>query len=183
MEITILRSRRKTLALQVGPDGRILARAPLQMPESEIIRFAESKRPWLEKTQARVTAEERQAEAAGMFTPDELDRAARQTARLLTERLAYYAPLLGVTYRKVSVRKQHSRWGSCNTRGDLSFNSLLALVPREVLDYVVVHELCHRKHMDHSPAFWQAVKNAFPDYENARRWLNTDGLVLLRRLP
>lgn len=183
MEITILRSRRKTLALQVGPDGRILARAPLQIPESDIIRFAESKRPWLEKTQARVNAERQQAEATGVFTLDELDRAARQTARLLAERLAYYAPLLGVAYRKVAVRKQRSRWGSCNAHGDLSFNCLLALAPREVLDYVVVHELCHRKHMDHSPAFWREVKNAFPDYEDARRWLNTDGLVLLRRLP
>lgn len=183
MEITIIRSRRKTLALQIAADGRVIARAPMRMPEAEIRRFCEEKRQWIESKRQQVLGERRQADEQGIFTAEELQRLTARTRSLVTQRAAYYAPLLGVTYARISVRRQHSRWGSCGTNGNLSFHCLLALMPSEVADYIVVHELCHRKQMNHSPAFWREVARILPNYGAARQWLKTEGRVLMRRLP
>jgi len=85
---------------------------------------------------------------------------------------------LGVTPTRISVRDQRTRWGSCSSAGALSFSWRLLLMPYEVLDYVVVHELCHLKRMDHSPAFWELVAGARPGYKRHVRWLRTHGPVI-----
>jgi predicted metal-dependent hydrolase len=95
------------------------------------------------------------------------------------DRTAYFAPLLGVTYGSVTIRTQKTRWGSCTGKGDLNFNCLLMLAPEEVRDYVVVHGLCHRKHMDHSSAFWAEVERVCPDCKLYRRWLKDNGAALM----
>ena len=80
------------------------------------------------------------------------------------------------------MRAQRTRWGSCSSSGNLNFNCLLALVPPAVLDYVVVHELCHRLEMNHSPRFWQEVGRVMPDYEEHKKWLRENGAELIERL-
>ena len=102
---------------------------------------------------------------------------------MFAARAAFFAPLVGVRYGRVSIRSQHSRWGSCSSLGNLNFNCLLLLAPEEVLDYVVVHELCHRLEMNHSPRFWAQVERVLPDYAAARTWLRQNGESLLARLP
>ena len=92
-----------------------------------------------------------------------------------------YAARIGVDYGRITVRAQKTRWGSCSARGDLSFNCLLMLAPPEVIDSVVVHELCHRRHMDHSPEFYAEVHRIFPDYDKWHGWLREHGPVLLAR--
>ena len=89
---------------------------------------------------------------------------------------------MGVTYGGITIRNQRSRWGSCSGQGTLNFNCLLMLAPPEVLDYVVVHELCHRKEMNHSAAFWAEVARVLPDYEARKRWLKENGPALIGRL-
>ena len=88
-----------------------------------------------------------------------------------------------MTYDRITIRRQHSRWGSCSSKGNLNFNCLLALVPEAVLDYIIVHELCHRRHMNHSPVFWAEVARLLPDYPQARTWLRDKGGALIARLP
>ena len=98
-------------------------------------------------------------------------------------RVEFFAGRLGVSFGRISYRFQRTRWGSCSARGDLSFNCLLMLCPPEVLDYVVVHELCHRRHMDHSGRFWAEVALTLPDYNSRRAWLREHGPALMARLP
>lgn len=91
-----------------------------------------------------------------------------------------FATELGVTHRRITVRDTSSRWGSCSHDGNLSFSWRLILAPREVLDYVVAHEVAHRKEMSHSPAFWQVVQEIYPDYKRWRQWLKAHGHTLHR---
>ena len=106
--------------------------------------------------------------------------AAKET---LPFKAAFYAKQLDVTFGRITIRSQHTRWGSCSASGNLSFNCLLMLAPEEVQNYVVVHELCHRKQMNHSPAFWAEVETILPDYRQQKAWLKEHGASLLARLP
>jgi predicted metal-dependent hydrolase len=101
---------------------------------------------------------------------------------LIHERVAHWAPIIGVTYGRVSVKDQRSLWGSCSRDGNLNFTWRLTLAPREVLDYVVVHELAHRLELNHSPRFWSHVAAHCPDYRVHRRWLK-DNSDALHRTP
>ena len=119
------------------------------------------------------------------ISPTESIRKALMKAakRVFAEKAALFAPQAGVTYGQITVRTQKTRWGSCSADGNLNFNALLLLAPEAVLEYVVVHELCHRKVMDHSPAFYDALLRVCPDYKACRAWLEEHGPVLLARLP
>ena len=96
----------------------------------------------------------------------------------LAVRVAYYAEKLGVSYGKITLRQQKTRWGSCSSEKNLNFNWKLILAPPEVLDYVVVHELCHLKEMNHSKAFWDEVGKVMPNYETHKLWLKENGWKL-----
>ena len=100
---------------------------------------------------------------------------------LIPARVAYYAAQIGVSYGRITIRCQRTRWGSCSSAGNLNFNCLLLLAPPRVLDSVVVHELCHRKQMNHSAAFYREVYRVFPDYDRCRLWLRENGGALLAR--
>lgn len=96
----------------------------------------------------------------------------RELARQrITLRVEYFAPLVGVTYNRIFIKEQKTRWGSCSSLGNLNFNWKLILLDEELLDYVVVHELAHRKQMNHSPTFWAEVERVLPDYRERRRRL------------
>lgn len=99
-------------------------------------------------------------------------------AEYIPQRVAYYQQFTGGTFKKITIRGQYTRWGSCSSSGTLSFNWRLMLAPPRVLDYVVVHELCHLKHMDHSRDFWNAVAKIMPDYKEHRTWLKINGAQL-----
>ena len=99
-----------------------------------------------------------------------------ETARdIFTRKAAYYASIMRVTYGRISIREQKTRWGSCSSKGNLNFNWRLIFAPEDVLDYIVVHELAHRKEMNHSPAFYAVVASVLPDYKKAQRWLREHG--------
>lgn len=93
-----------------------------------------------------------------------------------------YAKQIGVTYGRITIRNQKTRWGSCSSKGNLNFNCLLMLTPPEVIDYVVVHELCHRKEMNHSGAFWAEVEKVLPDYKEQVKWLKENGAQIIGRM-
>ena len=176
MDYRIIRSRRKTITIEITPRGDLLVRAPLRTSQRDIQRFVAEKQHWIATHLAKLppvipmTAEEHHA----------LIRSAKE---FLPQRVAFYARQIGVTYGRITVRSQHRRWGSCSASGNLNFNCLLMLMPPDVRDYVIVHELCHRKQMNHSPKFWSEVAQIFPSYPEQRRWLSQHGISLLARLP
>lgn len=178
MEYKIKRSSRKTLCLEITADG-LLVRAPLRASNADIASFVETKRDWIEKHLKKV--QERESSVVKL-TRKELEELAEQALKIIPQRVAYYAPQVGVTYGRITIRNQHTRWGSCSSKGNLNFNCLLMLTPPEVLDSVVVHELCHRKEMNHSAKFYEHVLRVYPDYHKWNKWLKDNGRALMARM-
>ena len=175
----LVRSRRKTVVIHITKAGEVELRCPMRFPVRQAEAILESKRSWIEKQLGKLEA----AQSLPPFTGQELTDMKKAVLPILEERTAHYAKILGVAYGKITVRSQKTLWGSCSRQGDLSFNCLLSQVPTGVLDYVVVHELCHRKLMDHSAAFWRCVEGVLPDYRQRKRWLKEQGSALIRRVP
>lgn len=178
----LIRSRRKTLGIQIASAGEVIIRAPARMPEKEIRRFLEEKREWIAKHLEEAARREGERNALGRITEDEIRSLAWKAKAVIPAMVSCRAEQIGVTYGRITIRCQRTRWGSCSAKGNLNFNCMLMLCPEEVIDYVVVHELCHRREMNHSARFWAAVERACPEYRNARKWLKRNGAALLARL-
>lgn len=180
----IIRSSRKTLGLEVTSEGMIRIRAPYGVSEDVILRFLESKSAWIQKSLAKVRARQeklKEEEAQyGKLTEAELKVLKMQAEEVFPARAAFYAGKMGISYGRITIRRQKTRWGSCSQSGNLNFNCLLMLAPPGVVDYVVVHELCHRIEMNHSLRFWKLVGEVYPDYDRWKRWLKENGGRLMR---
>ena len=179
MEYTIIRSNRRSLSITIDPDANLIVRAPRRMSDRTIAAFVASKRDWIEKHMEKVRKRAAKREEVPEFTEEERKALTKKARKMILEKVAYYAPIVGVTYGRIAIRKQRTVWGSCSSKGNLNFNYLLALMPDEVVDYVVVHELCHRKEMNHSPRFWAEVEKVIPDHKALRKWLKEEGSVYL----
>lgn len=184
MEIELRRSKRKSLGLEVRPDGSVILRVPNQLPEREARLFLEEKRAWLRRCIAEVLRREAVIKSADIepLSEAELSELTKAARAYFTAKCEELAPLVGVDYGRITIRHQKTRWGSCSSKGNLNFNCLLMLAPEEVRDYIVVHELCHRKQLNHSKAFWSEVARVLPDYPESEEWLRRNGTLLLRRL-
>ncbi len=178
----LIRSRRKTVALQIADDGHIIVRAPLHASESSIAAFIEKNEKWIAAHTEKALQTSRALAELPPFTPEDIREMAQRALEVIPERVRYYAEKLGVTYGRITIRNQKSKWGSCTSAGNLNFNCLLMAAPPEVLDSVVAHELCHRLHMDHSKAFYADVYRIYPEYEKWDKWLKSNGKLLIRRM-
>ena len=179
MTIDIIRSRRKTMALQVRENGSVVVRVPYHTREQEIRSFVGKHLDWIQAQREKFRQSAEQRKSATPLTGEELKLLREEARKDLTARTAYFAQKVGVQYGRISIRQQKTKWGSCSSRGNLNFNCLLMLAPENVRNYVVVHELCHRKQMNHSAAFWAEVERAYPDYQSARQWLKTHGQEIM----
>lgn len=184
MQITIIRSKRKTIAIQVKPDLQLVVRVPLRATQKEIDSILKDNAAWIEKHIAlvREKAERQKNQEVKKLTDEEIRELADRALKHIPGRVAFFAEKMGVSYGRITIRNQRTRWGSCSSKGNLNFNCLLMLTPPEVLDYVVVHELCHRRQMNHSKAFWAEVEKVLPDYKTYVKWLKDDGNRIIRRL-
>ncbi|MCD8096752.1 MAG: M48 family metallopeptidase [Lachnospiraceae bacterium] len=182
MQYRIIRSNRRTIAIQVTREG-VIVRAPRRMTDDEIQYYIEKNQDWLRAHIRKMEDSLKKSQVpADRLTTDEVRALAEQAVRIIPERVGHYAPLVGVTYGKITIRNQKTRWGSCSAKGNLNFNCLLMLTPPEVIDSVVVHELCHRKVMNHSRAFYQEVYRVYPEYDRWDRWLKENGNALMMRM-
>jgi len=238
IEYQVVRSRRKTLSLQVR-EGQVLVRAPYSVEEKFINAFIQKKSTWLKAKIAQqrqvddfccdftqgsslflfgelVTLDISFAKRAntllieGVDSPKTLNvvlaernrkklndkvllaAAAKKQIECYFKQLAediiplkvtVYSQKTSLTPTSIKIRQYSARWGSCNNRGELSFNYLLMMLPAHVIDYVIVHELCHLQHLNHSKEFWQLVGKYFPNYIQAKQWIKANQSALLWRKP
>lgn len=168
MNVQIVRSARRTLALQVTRDGQVIVRAPFSLPQREIDRFLSQKKDWLQKHLAMAEAPRSEP------TAEDEERCRKMAMETLPSLIARYAPLVGRSPAGITVTGARTRYGSCSCKGRVCFSWRLFLHPTACVEYVVVHELCHLIHFDHSPAFWREVERVMPDYRKRKALLKED---------
>lgn len=237
IEYKVVRSRRKTLSLQVSY-GQVLVRAPYGVDDKFINTLIEKKSAWLKAKIAQqsqvddfccdfsqgstlflfgqlVTLDITFAKQAQTLLTNDINNKQiliivlaernqkklnnkvllaaavkkhiekyfkQQAEDIIPVKVATYSQLTSLTPVSIKIRQYRSRWGSCNSRGELSFNYLLMMLPIDVINYVVVHELCHLEHLNHSKEFWQLVAKHFPQYTKAKKWMKINQSALLWRL-
>ncbi|MCR4906015.1 MAG: M48 family metallopeptidase [Clostridiales bacterium] len=179
--VPVIRSRRKTVSLSLKPDGTFLVRGPLRIPDKEVTALLAQKEGWLRSHLAK-QRDAADADEAGRLTEEEIDALIREARTDIPARVKRFGPAVGVSWGRISIRKQRTRWGSCSAEGNLSFNGLLMLAPPEARDYVVIHELCHRLEMNHSARFWAHVERVCPDYKVQKKWFREHGPALMKRM-
>ena len=160
MEYRVIRSARRTLALQVEKTGEILVRAPYHTTAERIEAFVCEHSDWIDKQRSRISAIIRPP-----LTESEIAALRARAKADLPARTAYWANLMGINYTRVTITSAEKRFGSCNSRGGIAFSYRLMQFPEAVIDYVVVHELAHRKEMNHSPRFYAVIAQYLPDYK------------------
>lgn len=214
----VVRSKRRTIALIIERDGRLIVRAPLRTSLKAIREFAATKQDWIRDKQALVREKYARVQPKTFVdgerflflgktyplkivenVPDALEfsdqfllkrsRLAdaqalfktwyrQQAGRVISERAAWYAARHGFRYSQVKITSAKTRWGSCSTKGTLSFTWRLVMAPLPVVDYVVVHELVHTIEKNHAKGFWERVRAIIPDYAEKRDWLEFNGAAL-----
>ena len=186
LKYRVIRSARYTMMIQIIAGTEIVVRAPKKASDKKIHDFVQSQEAWIRKHLKKKQEGNAKGECGksdlSPLTPEELKELFDKALKVIPERVRYYAPIVGVTYGRITIRNQRTRWGSCSSKGNLNFNCLLMLAPPEVLDSVVVHELCHRKEMNHSSKFYAEVYKAFPEYDKWNKWLKEHGEELMLRM-
>ena len=186
IEYIFVRSNRKTIGIQIKPDGSVILRAPARCSKAYAEQFLYEKQDWIEKARKRVLAKQKEAAnvpAPKPFTAEELSEMKALAAKVIPGLVREVSSEMGVTYGRITIRAQKTRWGSCSSKGNLNFNCLLMKMPENVIRYVVVHELAHRRHMNHSKAFWNEVAKYQPSYKDDKIKLRAAGNELIKRLP
>ncbi len=167
-EYRVVRSRRRSVSLQIGRDGELIVRAPYLTPEREIRRIVESHRDWISRHKS---LQEKRSAAHPEPTEEERKALIRRAKEILPPKVARYAALLGVEPMGITITGARTRFGSCSAKNRLSFSWRLMQYPEEAVDYVVVHELAHIRHHDHSAAFYALVASVMPDHKERRKLL------------
>ncbi len=174
--VEVIQSNRKTMSIQIKKTGQVIVRAPYWMKDADIHRVVKDREEWIKK-HLKIVEEEKKHQMC--ISEEEVQELVRKAKRILPQKVSYYAEKIGVTYGRITIRHQKTRWGSCSSKGNLNFNCVLMMAPEEVQDYIVVHELCHRKEMNHSKKFWDEVEKILPEYRKQEQWLKTKGRVLI----
>lgn len=180
--VEVRRSKRKSAAIKITADMQIVVFVPLYVSENEIERMVISKSKWIDEHMLKVQSTIDERGKLEKITFEQVKELADQAVEYIPKRVKYYAEKENFVYNKITIKNLVSRWGSCSTKGNLNFNCLLMLMPDYVIDYIVVHELCHLREMNHSEKFWAEVEKIMPDYQRAELWLKQNGGNLISRM-
>jgi len=162
--------RAKHLRITVKSSQEVVITIPKRMSMLRVELFVHQKQHWI-KEQLEKLHTKRSTKKLGNLTNNDYKKHKETARKVITERVEYFARILEYSYGKIAIRNQSTRWGSCSSKGNLNFNYKLVLLPETLRDYVVVHELCHLKEMNHSKDFWKLVENVLPNYRTLRKEL------------
>lgn len=180
--VEVRRSKRKSAAIKITADMQIVVFVPVYVSDNEIERMVISKSKWIDEHMLKVQSTIDERSKLEKITFEQIKELADQAVEYIPKRVKYYAEKENFIYNKITIKNLVSRWGSCSTKGNLNFNCLLMLTPDYVIDYIVVHELCHLREMNHSEKFWAEVEKIIPDYQRAELWLKQNGGNLISRM-
>lgn len=180
--MNVIRSNRKSISIEIRQDATILVRAPYQMQNAEINRFIKEKENWIIKHLKKAEDRQREMRDIQKLSVHEIQKLTDLALKIIPVKVKYFAGVMNVNYGRITIRNQKTRWGSCSAKRNLNFNCLLMLAPDEVVDYVVVHELCHLIEMNHSKKFWAQVEQVMPDYKKHKQWLKDHGNEIIGRI-
>ncbi len=167
MEYRIVYSKRRTVSIRVTDSG-VEVRSPYGVKKEDLDRIVEKHANWIERTEKRVRSEQSFWDSMSDEQIKELKTLARE---VLTKKTEMYSNIMGLKYGRISITSAKKRFGSCSSRGDISYSYRLMAYPDRAVDYVVVHELCHIVHMDHSAQFYAMIERILPDYRERRALL------------
>lgn len=159
-------ARVKHVRIRIEPDGACVVMAPKRASRAVIDRLVASKEDWI--IQARLTLKTQSRPYSWRGTSAELKTFKSSALRLAQDRLKYFNQFYGFVWKDVAIRNQRTRWGSCSSTGRLSFTYKISLLPPHLADYIIVHELCHLKEMNHSKRFWALVAKTQPEYRDLK---------------
>lgn len=176
--LQVIRSNRKSIGLEIRSESDIRVRIPIRLSDRELKRFVGEHKDWIfEKVNLTEEWKNRRIDTGAPEWKSLSKKELQEIKEKFISRVAYFSEIMKVSVGRITIRNQKTRWGSCSTKGNLNFNYQLYYLPDELLDYVVVHELSHRRHMDHSSAFWAEVGTYCPDYRTLRKNLKQYSLT------
>lgn len=167
MEVTVIRKNRKTLCLEVKNDGSVVLKAPLFLSEKEISKFLKKHEVWIENKRKSQAKRKEHYD----LTEEEKEILRQKAKEFLPQRTAYFADVMGVGYKFVKITSAKHRFGSCNRENGICYSFYLMTYPKSAIDYVIVHELAHTVHKNHSKRFYDFVAKTMPDYKNREKLL------------
>lgn len=168
-EYELIRSNRRTLALEITPDARVLVRAPMRTSLAKIERFVIGHEDWIQRHLER--QKQRAASAPPPPTAEEIMVLKKQAQEILPHKVAYWANRMGVSPSGIKITTAQKRHGSCSTKDSLCFSCFLMRQPEAAIDLVVVHELCHIREKNHGPRFYALLEQYLPDYQERKKLL------------
>ena len=161
-DYTLIRSKRKSVAIQVDADCNIIVRAPLRLSQKEIDKILFEKKPWLEKT---IISQREKKKYIKEYSDDDIKLLRKNAKEIIPQKVEYYAKIMQVEPASVKINSAKKRYGSCSGTNNLNFSLYLMDKDERFIDYVVVHELAHIKHHNHSNDFYKFIEQFMPDYK------------------
>lgn len=170
LEYSLMRSKRKTVALTIDKDLQIIVKAPLEMPVEDIDAFVRRHSRWIKKRR-RMMEQQTLMQPENLLTSEQKTELKAQAKEILPQKAAHYGNIMGVTPVGIKITSATTRWGSCSAKNGLCFSYRLMLLPDELIDYIVVHELAHIRVKNHSTTFYDEVMKYMPDYKERQKKL------------
>ncbi len=165
-------ARARRMRITISLDSRVIVTVPQQYSLDAVPRFVAKHAAWIQKA----IVKNRDRHVIRLVRKD-IPMLKRRAAVLSSARCEYFARQYGTVFKKISIRAQKSRWGSCSRKRTLSFNYKIATLPEQIRDYIIVHEVCHLLHMNHSPVFWNAVEQTIPNHRVIRKTLRNTVVI------
>ena len=184
IDYKVIKSNRKSMSIEITKECKVLVRAPYYLSKEHIDIFVKNKNKWIKDKISEIEALKKAQNMQNIekLSNEQLANVIEKAREIIPKKVEKYAKKIGVTYGNIRIKKQKTCWGSCSKKGNLNFNCLLMLMPNKVIDYIVVHELCHRKEMNHSKGFWREVENILPDYKTHKQWLKDNGWYVMEKV-